>query len=117
MICMVWIDKGISSQIAEKRPGKILIYDLDITLKTGIFFQLKFWKIGTSRFLEVLKVKNRDGWQVLDLLLEVTSSVVDSQDIKILGVDCKLRCLLKFCIFLYLLLNCIYLLLVAFCLC
>ena len=35
---MVRIDKGISSKFAEKRPGKILIYDLDITLKTGIFF-------------------------------------------------------------------------------
>ena len=37
-IRMVRIDKGISSKFAEKRPGKILIYDLDITLKTGIFF-------------------------------------------------------------------------------
>ena len=68
---MVRINKGIFSQFAEKRPGKILIYDLDITLKTGIFspaeilvFQVlkvknKIGVVGRLA-LEVSKVKNRD---------------------------------------------------------
>ena len=30
--CMVWNDKKISSQFAKKRPGKILIYVLNISL-------------------------------------------------------------------------------------
>ena len=30
--------KDFLQNLAEKRPGKILIYDLDITLKSGIFF-------------------------------------------------------------------------------
>ena len=47
--------KEISSQFAEKRPGKIPIHVLNITLNWNRnIYRLK---IGTPRFLEVLKVK------------------------------------------------------------
>ena len=57
--------KYISSQFAEKRPGKILIYDVfKYYFKNMNIYRLKFYKIGASRFLEVLKVKYWDCWQV-----------------------------------------------------
>ena len=51
----------ISSRLfAERKTWKILIYILKNYFKNRNIYQLKFLKIGTSRFLEVLKVKNRD---------------------------------------------------------
>ena len=49
--------KYISSQLAEIRPGKILIYNLNITLKHE-YLLAEILENGTFRFLEVLTVKN-----------------------------------------------------------
>ena len=55
-IHMVQIDKGFSSQLCRKkdRPGKILIYELDITLNTEIFFP--------AEILENWDVPIKFGW-------------------------------------------------------
>ena len=46
----VQIGKETSSQFAEKRPGKALIFDLNITLKTGILTGSNSRKSGRTIF-------------------------------------------------------------------
>ena len=61
--------KEISSQFAKTwKHTDNLCFKHYYLIKTGIFLLAEILEIGTSKFLEVLKIKNRDSWQVWGLM-------------------------------------------------
>ena len=77
----VQIDKGnfYVFSILQKKDQENMTYVFKNYFKNRNICRLKFLKIWTSRFLEVLKVKNRDGWQVCIFLLDEKENISSFQ--------------------------------------